>query len=112
MVKFFHRVTLPFSGDAGQQPCNFNGGSPLLPIACSRFTGLLLTGRGQCYRWRFGSAPLEQTATGSTSPHRVEQPSPGNTTKGNSTASPLSCLNRQHPGINPLTTIVGDLSYA
>ena len=81
---------LSFDGNADQRPCNLNGGSPFLLKACSRITGLLFTGRGMPYHARFCLAPLEQTARGRASSRRVEQPSPENTSKGNSVALPSS----------------------
>jgi hypothetical protein len=81
-------VILRFDGGADPQPCNPNGGSPFLYIAWSRITGPLFTGRGLPYHARFCLAPLEQTAHGRASPHRVERPSPEKSTKGNSVTPP------------------------
>ncbi len=87
-----------FGGDAGQQPCNLNGGSPFLHIAYSRVTGSLLTKRGQTYYKRFRWAPLEQTVYNRSSSHRVERPSPEMSTKGNSTTSlPLLAMDFSDP---------------
>lgn len=81
-------VRLKSDGDVAEQPCNLNGGSPLLHIAYSRITGQLFTGRPIGLVVRYFSAPKVLSALLSHRSRRVEPPGPMNTTKETSPRSP------------------------